>query len=130
MLILITLVSNVLARDGLKGPPMGFNTWNHLKCDINESIIKETADLFATSGLKDAGYEYVNLDDCWALRERDPVTNRMVADPEKFPSGLKALGEYIHSKGLKFGIYSDSGVYTCAGFPGSNGYVFKGFYYE
>ncbi|HEX8628623.1 MAG TPA: glycoside hydrolase family 27 protein, partial [Catenuloplanes sp.] len=101
-------------------PPMGFNNWNAFGCDVNETLIKETADVFVSSGLKDAGYEYVNIDDCWSLRERGP-DGRLVPDPVKFPSGIKGVADYVHSKGLKLGIYGDAGTRTCAGFPGSLG---------
>jgi alpha-galactosidase len=101
---------------------MGFNTWNHFKCDINEDLMKETANELIDLGLAKAGYKYVNLDDCWSMMERDPVTKRLVPDPVKFPSGIKALADYIHSKGLLFGIYGDSGAKTCKGYPGSANY--------
>ena len=104
-------------------PPMGWNSWNTFGHDINETIIRETADAMVERGLLAAGYEYVVIDDCWALRERDK-DGHMVADPAKFPSGMKALADYIHSKGLKFGMYSCDGTRTCAGYPGSYGYEF------
>lgn len=99
-------------------PPMGWNSWNTFGETVNEQLIKDAADVMVDSGLKDAGYEYVVIDDCWALKERD-ASGRMVADPVKFPSGMKALADYIHSKGLKFGMYSCNGVRTCADYPGS-----------
>lgn len=99
-------------------PPMGWNSWNTFGSNINEDLIKETADAIVATGLKDAGYEYVVIDDCWSLRKRD-ADGRIVADPEKFPSGMKALADYVHSKGLKFGMYSCAGTKTCAGYPGS-----------
>jgi alpha-galactosidase len=98
---------------------MGFNTWNNVACNISEETIKSTADLFVTLGLKDLGYTYVNLDDCWAMKERCKKTGRMVEDPVKFPSGFKHLTAYVHSLDLKIGIYSDSGTKTCGGYPGS-----------
>lgn len=104
-------------------PPMGWNTWNTFAHDINEELLKKTADKIVESGLKDAGYEYVIIDDCWSLRERDE-NGKLVADPKKFPSGMKALGDYLHSKGLKFGIYSCIGTQTCERFPGSFDYEF------
>ncbi len=104
-------------------PPMGWNSWNLFACNINENLIKEIADAMVQSGMKDAGYEYVVIDDCWQ-KSRDSSGNIM-ADPEKFPSGIKALADYIHSKGLKFGIYSDAGTKTCQGRPGSRGYEFQ-----
>ena len=86
-------------------PPMGWNSWNTFTWDINEDLIRQVADVFVAEGYKDAGYEYIVIDDCWSLKERDENGN-IVADPEKFPSGIKALADYIHSKGLKFGMYS------------------------
>ena len=108
-----------------KTPPMGFNTWNTFGKNINEDLIKEIADVLCSGGLKDAGYEYIVIDDCWSELERDPVTDKIVADKSKFPSGMKALGDYIHSKGLKFGMYSCSGVRTCGGYPGSFDHEFE-----
>jgi alpha-galactosidase len=104
-------------------PPMGWNSWNHYACDIDETLIKRTADAIVSSGLRDAGYVYVNLDDCWH-RERD-AHGDIQPDPQRFPSGMKALGDYLHERGLKFGIYSDAGAATCAGRPGSQGYEFQ-----
>ena len=106
-----------------KTPPMGWNSWNTFGENISEALIKETADAMVSTGLRDAGYEYLVIDDCWSLRERDE-NGRMVVDPEKFPSGMKALADYVHSKGLKFGMYSCAGTHTCAGFPGSLDYEF------
>lgn len=99
-------------------PPMGWNSWNTFGEDISEQLIFDTADAMVNSGLLAAGYEYLVIDDCWALRERDE-NGRMVPNPEKFPNGMKAVADYVHSKGLKFGIYSCAGNLTCAGFPGS-----------
>lgn len=99
-------------------PAMGFNSWNTFTWDINEQLIRDVADLFVTEGYKDAGYEYIVIDDCWSLKQRDHH-GKLVADPLKFPSGMKALADYIHSKGLKFGMYSCVGTHTCAGYPGS-----------
>ena len=101
-------------------PPMGWNTWNTFHCDVNEELIKGAADAMVSSGMKDAGYEYVVIDDCWQI-SRDS-TGKIVADPEHFPSGIKALADYVHSKGLKFGLYSDVGRMTCQRRPGSRGY--------
>ena len=95
-------------------PPMGFNNWNTTGCDINEQMIRDMADIFVSKGLKDAGYQYVNVDDCWADLERDPATGRLRNHPTRFPSGMKALGDYIHARGLKFGIYTSAGTQTCA----------------
>ncbi|MCR4615985.1 MAG: glycoside hydrolase family 27 protein [Clostridiales bacterium] len=99
-------------------PPMGFNTWNTFGENINEKVILETADTMVSEGYLDAGYEYVVIDDCWSLRERD-AEGFLVADPVKFPHGMKYVADYVHSKGLKFGMYSCAGVRTCAGYPGS-----------
>lgn len=99
-------------------PPMGWNTWNTFGEKINEKLVRDTADILVSSGLRDAGYEYVVIDDCWSRKVRDEK-GRLVPDPEKFPSGMKALADYIHSKGLKFGMYSCCGTLTCAGYPGS-----------
>ena len=100
-------------------PPMGFNTWNTFGDKINEALLRESADAMVDQGLKDAGYEYVVIDDCWSQYRRDPVTEKLLADPVKFPHGMKAVGDYIHSKGLKFGMYSCDGVRTCGDYPGS-----------
>lgn len=105
-------------------PPLGWNSWNTFTWDINEELIKQVADVFVEQGYKDAGYEYIVIDDCWSLRERDEH-GRLVPDPAKFPSGMKALADYIHSKGLKFGMYSCAGTHTCAGFPGSFEHEFQ-----
>ena len=102
-------------------PPMGWNSWNTFGADISEDLIRETADAFVTEGLKDAGYEYVVIDDHWEADERDK-DGRLAADPMKFPSGIQASADYVHSKGLKFGIYSCAGTRTCGGKPSSYGY--------
>jgi alpha-galactosidase len=98
-------------------PQMGWNSWNHYKCNINENLIKKTADYLVSTKLKDFGYIYLNMDDCWAWK-RDS-NGFILPDPRTFPSGIKALADYVHTKGLKFGIYSDAGYLTCAGRPGS-----------
>jgi len=99
-------------------PPMGWNSWNIFQADINELKIKQTADALVDSGMRDAGYTYLVLDDGWMAEERDSE-GRLVADPNKFPNGMKAIGDYIHSKDLKFGIYEDRGHSTCQQLPGS-----------
>ncbi|MBD8881157.1 alpha-galactosidase [Rhodanobacter sp. 7MK24] len=104
-------------------PPMGWNSWNHFGCNIDERTIRAAADAMASSGMKDAGYQYVVIDDCWH-GPRDAEGN-ITADAGRFPSGIKALADYIHSKGLKFGIYSDAGSKTCAGRPGSRGHEYQ-----
>jgi alpha-galactosidase len=105
-------------------PPMGWNSWNKFACDgINEKVVRESADEIAANGMKDAGYQYVVIDDCWQTG-RDKEGN-IVADAAKFPSGIKALADYVHSKGLKFGIYTDAGTMTCAKRPGSIGHEYQ-----
>ena len=104
-------------------PPMGWNSWNKFGCSINEKLLMEVADAMQASGMKDAGYEYIVIDDCWQL-SRDSAGN-IVADPKSFPNGIKSLADYIHSKGLKLGIYSCAGSLTCQGRPGSRGYQFQ-----
>ncbi len=101
-------------------PPMGWNTWNTFKCNINEKLIRESADVLVSSGMRDAGYEYVNIDDCWQLGRNPDGTIQV--DTKRFPSGMKALADYIHSKGLKFGIYSSAGYFTCQDRAASLGY--------
>ena len=105
-------------------PPMGWNSWNTFGTDINEKLVKDIADKFIELGLKDAGYEYLVLDDGWMAKDRDADGN-LIADPIKFPNGMKALADYIHSKGLKFGLYNCAGSQTCAGYPGSRGYEYQ-----
>ncbi len=100
-------------------PPMGWNTWNTFGHEIDERIVLENADAMAASGLRAAGYRYIVIDDCWACRERDPETGKIVPDPEKFPRGMKYVSDYVHSKGLKFGMYSCAGMRTCGDYPGS-----------
>ncbi|WP_374048156.1 glycoside hydrolase family 27 protein [uncultured Parabacteroides sp.] len=104
-------------------PPMGWNSWNKFGCNVSESLLKEIADAMVTSGMKDAGYEYIVIDDCWQVG-RDEQGNIQV-DSVRFPSGMKVLADYIHGKGLKLGIYSCAGSYTCQGRPGSRGYQFQ-----
>jgi alpha-galactosidase len=104
-------------------PPMGWNSWNKFACNIDENLIRQTADALVSSGMKDAGYQYLVIDDCWhGVRDAQGFIK---PDPARFPSGMKALGDYIHSKGLKFGIYSDVGAKTCGGRPGSRGHEYQ-----
>ncbi len=104
-------------------PPMGWNSWNKFGCDVNEQMVREMADAAVSSGMKDAGYLFINIDDCWH-GQRDSL-GFIQPDPNRFPHGMKALAEYIHSKGLKIGIYSDGGSKTCAGKPGSRGHEYQ-----
>ncbi|MFL6077926.1 MAG: NPCBM/NEW2 domain-containing protein [Mycobacteriales bacterium] len=103
-------------------PPMGWNDWYAFFCDLDESLVEQTADAIVSSGMKAAGYRYVNLDDCWASHDRDAAGN-LQADPVKFPHGIKAVADYVHARGLELGIYEDVGTKTCAGYPGSYGHV-------
>ena len=102
-------------------PPMGWNDWNKYGCSISDSLIRRQADAMVSSGMKAAGYQYINIDDCWLSKSRDGNGN-VVPDPSKFPNGMKALADYVHSQGLKLGIYTDAGTATCAGFPGMYGH--------
>ncbi|KAF8153649.1 glycoside hydrolase family 27 protein [Mycena galopus ATCC 62051] len=99
-------------------PVMGYNTWNAYHCNINETVMLETASLIKSLGLADVGYTYVNVDDCYSEKQRN-ANGDIVADPDRFPSGMKALTDNIHGLGLKAGIYSDAGWFTCALYPGS-----------
>ena len=131
-LFLLTSLSAHALDNGLaRTPPMGWNSWNKFACDgLNEKVVRATADTMAANGMKDAGYHYVILDDCWQVAVsasntgRDPQGNILV-DTAKFPSGIKALADYIHSKGLKFGIYTDVGTMTCAKRSGSIGHEYQ-----
>jgi alpha-galactosidase len=104
-------------------PPMGWNSWNKFACNVNEQTVRDSADAMVASGMRDAGYQYVVIDDCWH-GPRD-ANGFITADRQKFPSGIKALADYVHSKGLKFGIYSDAGRLTCGGRPGSQGHEYQ-----
>eukprot|EP01040_Poterioochromonas_malhamensis_P013288 gene13288-14596_t len=119
VLCMIVMVA-VSGKAVSKTPQMGWNSWNKFACNISETLIRETADALVSSGLRDLGYVYLNLDDCWQTAKRNEQSV-ILADSERFPSGLKSVGEYIHSKDLKFGIYSSAGFKTCQGFPASLG---------
>ena len=124
MVTLLPMAANAQKWDGLaKTPPMGWNSWNKFASNINEKQIKEIADAMVSTGLRDAGYVYLNLDDTWH-GARD-ANGFITADAKKFPNGIKALADYVHSKGLKFGIYSDAGCQTCGGMPGSLGHEYQ-----
>jgi alpha-galactosidase len=124
-LLFVFGAANVYALDnGLaKTPPMGWNSWNKFGCNVSEKLIKEMADAMVTSGMRDAGYVYLVIDDCWQI-DRDAQGN-ILPDAQRFPSGMKSLADYVHAKGLKFGIYSDAGTLTCQKRPGSRGYEFQ-----
>src|ERR1700689_297650 len=115
--------NNRISKDLALTPPMGWNSWNKFACSVSEDMIRSMADAMVKSGMKDAGYQYVNVDDCWQV-SRDPSGN-IVPDTQHFPHGMKAVGDYIHSLGLKFGVYSDAGSKTCAGRPGGVGHEYQ-----
>jgi alpha-galactosidase len=128
ILFLLILPCQVRAQkfEGLAlTPPMGWNSWNTFQTNINEELVRDVADIMVSSGMKDAGYTYVVLDDAWMAKERDSKTGDLVADSKKFPHGMKALSDYVHSKGLKFGLYNCAGTKTCAGYPGTKGYEYQ-----
>jgi len=106
-------------------PPMGWNSWNTFQTNINDSLVRGIADVMVSSGMKDAGYQYLVLDDGWMSMERDSLTGNLVPDPRKFPNGLKSLIDYVHARGLKFGLYNCAGTKTCAGYPGTRGYEYQ-----
>ena len=127
-LLVVTLLagpaSAQVQREALaQTPPMGWNSWNKFACNVSEDLIKSVADAMAANGMKDAGYQYVVIDDCWQVNRDE--NGFIVADPQRFPSGIKALADYVHGKGLKFGIYSDAGSKTCGGRPGSQGHEYQ-----
>lgn len=105
-------------------PPMGWNSWNTFTDKIDEKLVIETADALSHNGLAEAGYKYVIIDDCWAEKERDK-NGMLAADKQKFPHGMKYVADYVHSKGLKFGMYSCCGTRTCANYPGSFGHEWE-----
>jgi len=124
VLSLVSPATALVAKDGKSGrlPSLGFNSWNAFGCDIHKDKFLTAAQKMVSLGLKDAGYTYVNIDDCWSLKTRDPVTQRIVPDSTKFPDGIKGTADAVHRLGLKLGIYGDAGTATCAGYPGSLGY--------
>ncbi len=127
ILLILCLPVTVAARK-FKGlaptPPMGWNSWNTFGTSINEKLIKEMAEALISSGMQQAGYTYIVLDDGWEARTRDKQGN-LVCDPRKFPGGMKALGDYLHEKGFKFGVHNCAGTKTCAGYPGGRGHEFQ-----
>ncbi|ESO93810.1 hypothetical protein LOTGIDRAFT_209340 [Lottia gigantea] len=134
ILVGILCVGYVSSLDNGLGltPPMGWLSWERFRCNIDctndpdncisEKLYMSMADRLAEDGYRDVGYEYVNIDDCWSSKQRDSK-GRLVADPDRFPSGIKALADYVHNKGLKLGIYGDFGTFTCGGYPGSEFYM-------
>jgi len=127
ILFVLFLSINCLAQkfEGLAPtPPMGWNSWNTFQANIHEDMIKQMTDIIVSSGMKEAGYQYVVVDDGWEALSRDSIGN-LVPDPKKFPHGMKALANYVHSKGLKFGIHNCAGNTTCNGFPGGRGHEYQ-----
>lgn len=134
LLLLVTAFFGAKALDnGLAlTPPMGWLSWQRYRCNtdcknqpdecIGENLYKAQADRMVSDGYRDAGYVYVNIDDCWPMKDRD-ANGRLVADTARFPSGIKDLADYMHARGLKLGIYSDMGTLTCGGYPGSKFYM-------
>ena len=110
---------NATNRTLAQTPPLGWNSWNTFGEKVDETVILETATAMVASGMKDAGYQYVVIDDCWSDKAGRDSNGDLVPDPERFPNGIKALADHVHSLGLKFGIYSDAANLTCAGWPGS-----------
>lgn len=122
--LILVLNANAQKFDKLaQTPPMGWNSWNKFACDVSEKLLKEAADAMVSSSMKDAGYEYIVVDDCWHGK-RDSL-GFIHPDPIRFPSGIKAVADYIHSKGLKFGIYSCAGNTTCGGRPAGRGHEYQ-----
>ncbi|MDP2338137.1 MAG: glycoside hydrolase family 27 protein [Bacteroidota bacterium] len=129
LILLIVVALFVLNASGqkfdqlAKTPPMGWNSWNKFACNVSEQLIMRMADEMVSSGMQDAGYQYIVIDDCWAIARDE--NGEIIADKEHFPHGIKYLVDYIHSKGLKFGIYSCAGTKTCNGRPGGCGHEFQ-----
>lgn len=126
-LILLAASSQLFAQrseDLAPTPPMGWNTWNIFQTKIDEPLLKSMVDAYVSSGMRDAGYTYFVLDDGWMGMERD-TNGQLIADPKKFPNGMKAFADYVHSKGMKFGIYNCAGTKTCAGYPGTRGHEYE-----
>jgi alpha-galactosidase len=129
IVLISSLSAAALAQDNAvsKGlaltPPMGWNSWNKFGCNVSDELVRGMADAMVKSGMKDAGYQYIIIDDCWQV-SRDTNGN-IVAEAQHFPNGIKPLADYVHSLGLKFGIYSDAGSKTCAGRPGGLGHEYQ-----
>jgi alpha-galactosidase len=122
LLLAVPFSSQALTNNLALTPPMGWNSWNHFACNVSDSMLRGIADALATNGMKAAGYQFINIDDCWQVaRDTNGV---IVADPTRFPNGIKALADYVHAKGLKLGVYSDHGPTTCAGRPGGYAYEY------
>jgi len=103
---------------------MGWNSWNTFGVAVDEKLIKEMADAMISSGMQKAGYNYIVIDDGWEAMDRDPQ-GKLIPDPKRFPNGMKVVGDYLHSKGFKFGIHNCAGTKTCSGYPGGRGHEFE-----
>jgi alpha-galactosidase len=128
LVVLLLISARLFAQkfeDLAPTPPMGWNSWNTFQTNISEQLVKDIADVMVSSGMKDAGYKYLVLDDGWMAMQRNPKTGDLIPDPKKFPNGLKTVIDYVHSKGLKFGLYNCAGTKTCAGYPGTRGYEYQ-----
>ncbi len=120
------LQTNAQKYEGLANtPPMGWNSWNTFEVNINEQLVKDMVNVILSSGMKDAGYNYIVLDDGWMIKDHRDKGGNLIPDPAKFPNGMKALVDFVHSKGLKFGLYNSAGTQTCAGYPGTRGYEYQ-----
>lgn len=117
ILTFVVMMTSTNALQHFSLPIMGWSTWTTFKCDINETLVKESADTMVRDGFLDAGYDYILIDDCWALSER--VNGSLSIDSSRFPSGFESLTKYVHDKGMKIGIYTSVGSKTCAGYAGS-----------
>lgn len=121
LVLAVTMRANALENGLGRTPQMGWNEWNTFGCNSNDALIRAVADAMVSTGMAAAGYQYVNLDDCWSSRTRN-ADGTLQPDPAKFPNGIKAVADYVHSKGMKMGIYSSAGTTTCSGYPGSIGF--------
>lgn len=123
VLAILLVLPTILALDNGLGrvPPMGWNSWNKFHCNIHEDLVKDAANKLIELNLSALGYVFVNIDDCWMAPERDSEGNYQ-ADPHKFPSGMRTMGNYLHNHGLLYGIYTSAGTKTCQGLPGSLGF--------
>eukprot|EP00698_Gefionella_okellyi_P000857 TRINITY_DN10753_c0_g1_i1.p1 TRINITY_DN10753_c0_g1~~TRINITY_DN10753_c0_g1_i1.p1 ORF type:complete len:696 (+),score=95.09 TRINITY_DN10753_c0_g1_i1:1288-3375(+) len=122
LILMVVIVS--AASDVANRPPLGWNSWNHFGCGIDDEIARSMAKAMHSSGLQDVGYEYINMDDCWMLLNRT-ATGELIPNPEKFPYGIESTIDFVHSLDLKFGLYTDRGTKTCAGFAGAYQHEFE-----
>jgi alpha-galactosidase len=128
MIWIFIMITGIIQAQKFEGlaltPPMGWNSWNTFETRIDETLIRETAEALLESGMQKAGYAYIVIDDGWEAMARDSLGN-LIPDPERFPGGMKALGDYLHSRGFKFGIHNCAGNTTCSGYPGGRGHEFQ-----